>query len=108
MFHWIKGCPDDSTQGEYNALTLYEQMDAGVPWTANKKFLMLVPTVLTLIACYSADYKPFYIILNCGIFLVCIIAKIPEMHRVRIFGINSTVGIDEPVQYTPQKQKKRK
>ena len=37
FFHWIKGCPDDSTQGEYNALTLYEQIDAGVPWTNTKK-----------------------------------------------------------------------
>jgi hypothetical protein len=46
MFHWVKGCPDDSTQGEYNGLTLYEQIDAGVSWTANKKFLILVPTVL--------------------------------------------------------------
>ena len=47
FFHWIKGCPDDSTQGEYNGLTLFEQIDAGVPWTATKKFLMLVPTILT-------------------------------------------------------------
>ncbi len=46
MFHWIKGCPDDSTQGEYNGLTLYEQIDAGVPWTRTKKFLILVPTLL--------------------------------------------------------------
>ena len=98
FFHWIKGCPDDSTQGEYNALTLYEQIDAGVPWTATKKFLMLVPTILTWIACHYADYKPFYIVVNCGMFLICIIAKIPEMHRVRIFGINSTIGIDSPIE----------
>lgn len=104
MFHWIKGCPDDSTQGEYNALTLYEQIDAGVAWTSTKKFLMLIPTLLTLIACWAADYRPFHIVVNCGVFLICIIAKIPEMHRVRLFGINSTVGIDEPVQYTPKKQ----
>lgn len=46
LLHWVKGCPDDSTQGEYNAQTLYEQIDAGTPWTRNKKFLMLVPTAL--------------------------------------------------------------
>lgn len=106
MFHWIKGCPDDSTQGEYNALTLYEQIDAGVPWTDTKKFLMLVPTLLTLMACYAANYKPFHIVVNCGIFLICIIAKIPEMHRVRIFGINSTPGIDSAIEYTPKNKAK--
>jgi hypothetical protein len=100
MFHWIKGCPDDTTQGEYNAYTLYEQIDAGVPWTSTKKFLMLVPTLITLIACYTADYRPFHIVVNCGVFLICIIAKIPEMHRVRIFGINSTPGVDNPIEYS--------
>lgn len=44
--HWIKGSPDELGQGEYNALTMYEQIDAGIPWTRTKKFLMLVPTVL--------------------------------------------------------------
>ena len=97
MFHWIKGCPDDSTQGEYNGFTLYEQLDAGVPWTSSKKFLMLMPTLITWMACYIADYKPIYIVVNCGMFLISIIAKIPEMHRVRIFGINSTAGIDTAV-----------
>ena len=92
MLHWVKGCPDDTTQGEYNGLTLYEQIDGGTPWTATKKFLMLVPTLLTLAGCYFADYKSFYIVINSGIFLIAIIAKIPEMHRIRIFGINSTPG----------------
>ena len=46
LFHWIKGSPDENTQGEYNSLTFWEQLDAGVPWTYNKKFLTLVPTLL--------------------------------------------------------------
>ncbi len=112
IFHWIKGNPDDSSQGEYNALTLYEQIDAGTAWTTSKKFLMLVPTLLTWIACYAADFKPFYIIVNLGIFLICIIAKIPQMHGVRILGINSTPGIDTPVEIaditSPYKSKKSK
>jgi len=98
VLHWIKGCPDETTQGEYDGLTLYEQIDAGVPWTNTKKFLMVIPTLLTWISCHYADYKPLPILVNCGIFLILIIAKIPEMHRVRIFGIGSTVGIDEPVE----------
>lgn len=61
MFHWIKGCPDETSQVyilifhtipllisqmEYSGLTLYEQIDAGVPWTWNKKFLIMIPTVM--------------------------------------------------------------
>ena len=102
MFHWIKGCPDDSTQGEYNGDTLYEQIDAGIPWTNTKKFLMLVPALLCWISCHTANYKPLYVIVNMGIFTICLIAKIPEMHRVRIFGINSTPGIDTTIEYRPK------
>jgi hypothetical protein len=58
---------------------------------------MLAPTLLTWMACHVADYKPMYIVVNCGIFFICIIAKIPQMHGVRIFGINSTLGIDVPI-----------
>lgn len=97
IFHWIKGSPDDNNQGEFNALTLYEQIDAGVPWTLTKKFMMLVPTIVTWIACHEANYKPIYIMVNCGLFVILIIAKMPQMHRVRIFGINSTPGIDTPI-----------
>lgn len=46
FFHWTKGSPDDMTQGEWNGLTFWEQLEAGVPWTKTKKFLMVVPTVL--------------------------------------------------------------
>jgi hypothetical protein len=100
----VKDCPDESTQGEYKALTLYEQIDAGVPWTQTKKFLMLVPAVLTWIACYAADYHKFHVLVNGAIFLISIIAKLPQMHRVRILGINSTPGIDTPVKVGENKK----
>jgi hypothetical protein len=77
---------------------MYEQIDAGTPWTFTKKVLMLIPTVITWIACYAADFKPFYLAVNMGIFAICIIAKMPQMHGVRILGINSTAGIDTPVE----------
>lgn len=48
-----------------------------------------------------ADYKPIYVLVNSCIFLIVIIAKIPEMHRVRLLGINSTLGVDEPVEVDP-------
>jgi hypothetical protein len=105
LFHWIKGCPDDSTQGEYNGFTLYEQLDAGTPWTSSKKFMMLIPSLITWMACHIANYKPFHVIINVCIFMICIIAKIPQMHRVRIFGINSTPGIDTVIEYSPEKKR---
>lgn len=67
---------------------------------------MLIPTILTYIACYAADYKKFYVIVNLGIFFILIVAKLPQMHRVRIFGINSTPGIDNPVQLPENKKEK--
>ncbi len=76
---------------------MYEQIDAGVPWTTTKKFLILVPTILCYAACHAADYKKFHILVNVGIFFICLVAKLPQMHGVRILGINSTPGIDTPV-----------
>jgi hypothetical protein len=48
-------------------------------------------------ACAAADYEWHYLMINVPIFLVCILAKIPEMHRVRFLGINSPPGIDDEV-----------
>ncbi len=101
LFHWIKGNPDGGSQGAYNHLTLYEQIDAGVPWTSTKKFLILVPTMLMLGSCVVASYEPIYVVVNGSVFLIMVLAKLPAMHRVRIFGINSTVGIDSKIEYTP-------
>lgn len=36
-------------QGEYQHLTFWEQMDAGIPWTNKKKVLLIVPVVLYVI-----------------------------------------------------------
>jgi len=80
-------------------------MDDGTAWTPNKKILMLMPTLLTWMSCHIADYQPIYLIVNIGIFLICIIAKIPEMHHVRLFGINSTPGIDTNIEYDPPSSK---
>ncbi len=69
---------------------------------------MVVPTVLAYLGCHYSNYEPYPIIVNCGMFLIMIIAKIPEMHRVRIFSINSTPGIDNPVYLEPKKSRKNK
>lgn len=94
--HWIKGSPADSdSMGDYRELTFYEQIDEGRPWTSTKKFLMIVPTVLLMLASVSTDYDTKHLLINIPIWLILILAKLPELDRVRIFGINSTVGIDD-------------
>ena len=104
FLHWIKGNPDAGTQGDYNSLTVYEQMEAGVPYTATKKMLMIVPTMLCWISCYTSDYKPVDCIVNVGMLCVCIFPKMPHMHRVRIFGMNASTGIDkDEIEYERQK-----
>lgn len=99
----MKGCPDEFTQGEYNGLTLYEQIDAGIAWTSIKKFMILVPTLLALIACHFAEYEKVFVIVNISAFIICLIPKLPMMYRVRVFGINSTPGIDTKIEYSPGK-----
>ena len=58
----------------------------------------------TILAVHFANFKPIYIIVNVGIFLILVIGKTPQLHRVRIFGINSTPGIDMKVEYKPKGQ----
>jgi hypothetical protein len=99
FFHWIKGNPDASAQGDYGGMTVYEQMQAGVPYTSMKKFLMVIPALLCWVACKTCNYKPVDCVVNVVMFLICVIPKVPEMHRVRIFGVNSTTGIDDPIEY---------
>lgn len=65
---------------------------------------MLMPTLNAWIACHTANYKPIYLVVNIGMFFILIIAKIPQMHRVRILGINSTPGIDNPVRVSGKKR----
>lgn len=93
--HWIKGSPDDCNMGDYRELTFYEQIDQGHPWTTTKKFLMTIPTLLFLAASVATDYDTRHLLINFPIWATLILAKLPELDRVRIFGINSTVGIDD-------------
>lgn len=105
--HWAKGSPDPVVQGEYDALTVWEQIDGGVPWTISKKIFMLVPTIMMLLALNAANYDKHFMAINLPFYILCILPKFPQMHGVRIFGINSTVGIDDVVQ-TPDSSRHRK
>jgi len=89
FFHWKKGTPFAEDQGDYGKLTWWEQVDDGRQLTRNRKFLTVVPVVLYLIASHTTDYKNPTLFLNTIAVCWLVIAKFPNMHKVRIFGINS-------------------
>jgi len=88
FFHWKKGTPFADDQGIYNGLTWWEQIDCGKQLTDNRKFLTVVPIVLFLIASHTTDYRNPMLFFNTLAVIVLVVAKFPNMHKVRIFGIN--------------------
>ncbi|RWW33382.1 hypothetical protein GW17_00001914 [Ensete ventricosum] len=89
LVHFAKGTPFSDDQGIYNSLTWWEQIDSGKQLTRNRKFLTVVPVVLYLIASHTTDYRHPMLFLNTVAVIVLVIAKLPNMHKVRIFGINA-------------------
>lgn len=64
-------------------------MDNGKQLTRNRKFLTVVPVVLYLIASHTTDYQNPMLFPNTLAVIVLVVAKFPNMHKVRIFGINA-------------------
>lgn len=89
FFHWKKGTPFSDDQGMYNRLTWWEQVDNGKQLTPSRKFLTVVPVVLYLIASHTTHYQNPMLILNTLAVFVLVVAKFPNMHKVRLFGINA-------------------
>lgn len=95
FFHWAKGSPDTHAQGEYDDMTVWEQLDGGASWSATKKVFLIVPTLVLLAQLNAADFSRNALTLHVPIYaLLCILPKLPGMHKVRILGINRTVGFD--------------
>lgn len=88
LLHWSKGSPIESDQGKYDQLTFWEQLDNGVQFTNNRKFFTVIPLALFLLATHATDYRRQPLGLNLVVLLVLLIAKLPNLHKVRIFGIN--------------------
>lgn len=91
LLHWTKGSmsPGDPTdQGLYDRLTVWEQMDNQTYGTGNRKFFTAVPIVLFVLATHGADFRKQPLGLNLAVVLLLLIAKMPALHKVRIFGIN--------------------
>jgi hypothetical protein len=86
FFHWVKGVPFDDN-GKYDRLTLWEQIDQGVQGTPNRKFLTFVPAVLFAVA-IPATQEGRLLIPVVVLGLINMIAKLPQLYKVRILGIN--------------------
>lgn len=88
-FHWIKGSPLVEDHDQYGLYTFWEQIDDRIQYTKARKFLTIFPIALFAFACDSSHWDLAYVWLNIAITLVVVVAKLPIMHGVRLFGINS-------------------
>lgn len=89
MLHVTKGTPwETPDQGDSRSETQWEQIDYGKQFTATKKFLTTVPIVLFFLASFYSRYDKYHFILNASVLALNIIPKLPQLHGVRIFGIN--------------------
>ena len=91
-FHWIKGNPFPTLWfPSSDKLTWWEQLDMRKQATPNRKFCFAM-VIFLFLASYEATplERRFTWIhaLNFALAVVNIIAKLPMMHKVRLFGIN--------------------
>ena len=94
--HWLKGSFLLDEQGELNAMTTWEQLEAS-PYAnvAVRRTLLTLPTVLAYTACVTSHFDPVTSGLNVVLWSIAMLAKLPMMNGVRLFGINRTAGIDD-------------
>lgn len=88
LLHWSKGSPIQDEQGKWDFDTFWEQLDDGQQGTITRKFFTVVPVALFVLATHGSDFGRQPLLLNLVVVVVLVVAKIPLMHRVRIFGIN--------------------
>ena len=92
--HWLKGSLYDDS-GEMDALTLWEQLEATPHTRAIRETLMVIPCFLTWLACHASNYGRWACVINGICWVISMLAKLPFMNGVRLFGINRTAGIDD-------------
>ena len=89
LLHIIKGTPwETGDQGMVRKLTHWEQIDDGTQFTATRKFLTVVPVALFLLTAFYTKYDSFHFAVNFISLLTVVIPKLPQLHQVRILGIN--------------------
>jgi hypothetical protein len=94
--HWLKGSYLLDEQGELNAMTVWEQLEATNESTTHmRRILLIVPTCLAYMACLASKFQPTICTINIIFWSISMFAKLPQMNGVRLFGINRTAGIDD-------------
>jgi hypothetical protein len=88
MFHWLDGTPFIDNN-EFEGYTLWEQMDHEDQFTPTKKYLCLVSVVLFLFSTHVTQYDVWMFVINLTILIIVLVAKLPQMHKVRLFGFNN-------------------
>lgn len=88
LFHWIKGSPLVDDHQQFSRLTFWEQIDDSLQYTRARKFLTVVPIAIFIIAADSTNWELAIVWINLLFTFIAVIAKLPFMHGVRIFGIN--------------------
>ncbi|KAI9297256.1 ORMDL-domain-containing protein [Neoconidiobolus thromboides FSU 785] len=88
IFHTMTGIPFQFNQGAYDHLTLWEQIDNEAQYTATKKYLTALPIALFILSTHFSRYDLAMFSVNLLFLLITLIAKLPSMHKVRLFGIN--------------------
>ncbi|KAM4025162.1 ORM1-like protein 1 isoform 2-T3 [Anomaloglossus baeobatrachus] len=89
FLHAVKGTPFETPdQGKARLLTHWEQLDYGVQFTASRKFFTISPIILYFLTSFYTKYDPTHFFINTASLLSVLIPKLPQLHGVRIFGIN--------------------
>ncbi|KAJ9588243.1 hypothetical protein L9F63_018407 [Diploptera punctata] len=89
FLHILKGAPwIPQDQGDSRILTHWEQIDYGQQFTATRKFLTVVPIILFLLTSFYTKYATSHFIVNFISMVLVVLPKLPQFHRVRLFGIN--------------------
>lgn len=89
-FHLSKGVPfTGSDQDKYAKLTMWEQLDQGIQFSPTKKLFTVVPIILFLITTHYTSYNFLLLAINLVALMVLLVSKLPRMHKVRLFGLNS-------------------
>ncbi|KAK1794200.1 hypothetical protein P4O66_011095 [Electrophorus voltai] len=89
LLHTVKGTPFETPdQGKARLLTHWEQMDYGMQFTASRKFLTITPIILYILTNFYTKYDGVHFIINTFSLLSVLIPKMPQLHGVRLFGIN--------------------
>jgi len=89
FMHLVKGTPfHTADQGMSRFLTAWEQMDGEIQYTKARKFFFAVPVGLYLLTSFYTRYDYAHFVWNTPALLVCVVPKLPQLHGVRILGIN--------------------